>query len=142
MTYKFNSSTLVVALVLMDIFTIIGPDSLAYAILGLIGSMIGSLVRIIRRDEADIENKVNFLYLKDIFVIFTWSLAGGFFPIVFAAQGWPPLLAVICSPFMPRFWDVMETYIPQILKSVLEKFYPTDDGKKKKEIKEITGTDK
>jgi hypothetical protein len=110
------------AFVMLDIFTTIGADSITYAILGVIGSIIGSLVRIVIRDEADIDNKFNFFYLKDVFKIFAWAGVGGFLTLVFAANGWYPWLAVLCSPFTPKFYAVMEEVVPGILKGFVTRF--------------------
>lgn len=124
------NSQFIGAILLLDIFATIGPDSITYAMFGFVGSIIGSLVRLIRRDEADIDDKIKFFYLKDLFKIFVWALVGGFFPLVFAANGWYPWLAVICSPFTPKFWDTMETFVPEILSNLLEKFTGNKDNKK------------
>jgi hypothetical protein len=124
------------AFVLLDIFTTIGPDAITYAILGVIGSFIGSLVRIVIRDEADIDNKVNFFYLKDVFKIFAWAGVGGFLTLVFAANGWYPWLAVLCSPFTPKFYAVMEEVVPTVLKGIVTRIV----GETKKEDKD-KGTD-
>jgi hypothetical protein len=134
-TLKINTSYPIGFVIAADIFAVLGPDALTYCLMGIIGSMIGSFVRIVKRDEADLDNKYNFFYLKDVFVLITWALVGGFFPLVFAVQGWPPLVAVICSPFTPKFWDVMELFIPGILKTVLDKFYPGQDKDKDKDKK-------
>lgn len=126
---KIDFTPLIVAVFIADIFTSFGPDALAYTVLGFLGGMIGSFVRIVKRDETDVDNKFNFFYIKDIFVTLTWSLVGGFLPVVFILQSWTPILAVLCSLFAPKFWDVMEEMLPQILKSVVNKFWNTESKK-------------
>lgn len=89
------------------------PSVFFWAGCAAVGALLGSLVRIVRRDKADVENKIKFLYFKDIFEIFVWTLVGGFFPLAFASVGWVPGLGVIISPFMPKAFDLMEENLPQ-----------------------------
>jgi hypothetical protein len=105
---------------------VIGGDAPIYAFLGLVGAFVGSLVRIVQRDEADIEDKVKFFYWKDVVVIIAWSLVGGFFPLAFAANGWYPGLAVPLSPFMPKVWDTMDKAVPGIITTLLSNFTKTN----------------
>lgn len=124
---------------------VIGPDSIFWAFLGMLGSFAGSLVRIVKRDEADVEDKIKFFYFKDIFKILAWSLVGGFFPLVLAANNIYPWLAVLSSPFMPRVWDTMDEAVPGIIKGLLSKFSsPAGDGSnnKKETEKETDGKTK
>lgn len=107
---------------------VIGGDTVIYALLGLVGAFIGSLVRIVQRDEADVEDKIKFFYLKDVVVITAWSLVGGFFPLAFAANGWYPGFAVPLSPFMPKVWDAMDKAVPGIITSFLAKFTSGSGG--------------
>jgi hypothetical protein len=116
-----NHAVLLVGLVTFDISVSIDNSTYFFAVLAAGGAFLGSLARLVKRDKADVENKVNYLYAKDIVEIFVWTLVGGFFPLAFASMGWVPGLGVIISPFMPKAFDFMEENLPQaVLGTVLK----------------------
>jgi hypothetical protein len=116
-----NHAVLLVGLVTFDISVAIDNSTYFFAVLAAGGAFLGSLARLIRRDKADVEDKIKYFYGKDIFELFVWTLVGGFFPLAFASVGWLPGLGVIISPFMPKAFDFMEENLPQaVLGTVLK----------------------
>jgi hypothetical protein len=116
-----NHAVLLVGLVTFDISVSIDNSTYFFAVLAAGGAFLGSLARLVKRDKADVENKVNYLYAKDIVELLVWTLVGGFFPLAFASIGWLPGLGVIISPFMPKAFDFMEENLPQaVLGTVLK----------------------
>jgi hypothetical protein len=116
-----NHIVLLIGLATFDISVTIDNSTYFFAVLAAGGAFLGSLARLIRRDKADIEDKIKYFYGKDIFELFVWTLVGGFFPLAFASIGWLPGLGVIISPFMPKAFDFMEENLPQaVLGTVLK----------------------
>jgi hypothetical protein len=116
-----NQIVLLIGLATFDISVAIDNSTYFFAVLAASGALLGSFVRLIRRDKADIENKIKYFYLKDIPEILVWTLVGGFFPLAFASVGWLPGMGVIISPFMPKAFDFMEENLPQaVLGTVLK----------------------
>jgi hypothetical protein len=116
-----NHAVLLVGLVTFDISVSIDNSTYFFAVLAAGGAFLGSLARLVKRDKADVENKVNYLYAKDIVELLVWTFVGGFFPLAFASIGWLPGLGVIISPFMPKAFDFMEENLPQaVLGTVLK----------------------
>lgn len=115
--------TSIIAVLAANELPVIGADAIFWSIMGMVGSFSGSLVRIAKRDDADVEDKIKFFYLKDLFKIIAWALVGGFFPLALAANNLYPWLAVLCSPFMPKVWDAMDEAVPGAIKGMLNKFF-------------------
>jgi hypothetical protein len=116
-----NHVVLFLGLATFDISVAIDNSTYFFAVLAAGGAFLGSLARLIRRDKADVEDKIKYFYGKDIFELFVWTLVGGFFPLAFASIGWLPGLGVIISPFMPKAFDFMEENLPQaVLGTVLK----------------------
>jgi hypothetical protein len=116
-----NQIVLLIGLATFDISVAIDNSTYFFAVLAAGGAFLGSLARLIRRDKADVEDKIKYFYGKDIFELFVWTLVGGFFPLAFASVGWLPGLGVIISPFMPKAFDFMEENLPQaVLGTVLK----------------------
>jgi hypothetical protein len=116
-----NHVVLFLGLATFDISVALDNSTYFFAALAASGAFLGSLARLIRRDKADVENKIKYLYGKDIWELLVWTLVGGFFPLAFASIGWLPGLGVIISPFMPKAFDFMEENLPQaVLGTVLK----------------------
>jgi hypothetical protein len=116
-----NHVVLFLGLATFDISVAIDNSTYFFAVLAAGGAFLGSLARIVKRDKADIENKINYFYMKDIPEILVWTLVGGFFPLAFASVGWLPGMGVVIAPFMPKAFDLMEESLPQaILGTVLK----------------------
>jgi hypothetical protein len=116
-----NHVVLLLGLATFDISVTIDNSTYFFAVLAAGGAFLGSLARLIRRDKADVEDKIKYFYGKDIFELFVWTLVGGFFPLAFASIGWLPGMGVIISPFMPKAFDFMEENLPQaVLGTVLK----------------------
>jgi hypothetical protein len=96
-------------------------EILTYVILGGMLSFLGSLIRIIKRDEQDLDDKLKFFYLKDLFSILVWTLVGAFIPITIEVirRGVPFLpptvLFLPLAPFAPKSWDFFEEHLPDYL---------------------------
>lgn len=134
-------------LAFFDISIQLNNDTYFFAGLAAFGALCGSFARLVRRDKADIDNKIKYVYVKDVFEIFVWTLVGGFFPLAFASVGWLPGLGVIISPFMPKAFDFMEDNLPQavlgtVLKTgkLIETFIESRNGGGKHQEKNETET--
>jgi hypothetical protein len=109
-----NHVVLFLGLATFDITVAIDNSTYFFAVLAAGGAFLGSLARLIRRDKADVEDKIKYFYGKDIFELFVWTLVGGFFPLAFASIGWLPGLGVIISPFMPKALILWKRTYPRL----------------------------